>query len=144
MCGGAKVLEKIKSVPFLLNDPTGGYLTGGVFDKKGATNESVADLIEGVGNRGVKAWDLGAKGDWEGAAQSTWTKSGGYDVGEEGAESRRARQDAADTSTPEDTSGVDSYAMANTGLGVGIEKRKTRKHGMRQNILTSGQGLQLS
>ena len=46
-----------------------------------------------------------------------------------------------DTSTPEDTSQVDSYAMSNTGIGVGDPKKRTRKHGMRQNILTSGQGL---
>ena len=143
MCGGAKVLDTVKSIPLLLNDPTGGYLTGGVFDEKGATNESVADLIEGVGNRGVKAWDQAGTGDWEGAFNTTKDFSFGKDTMDEGAKSRRAREaaEAAAGATPDDDSQVDSYAMSNTGLGVGAAKKRTKKHGMKQNILTSGQGL---
>ena len=44
-------------------------------------------------------------------------------------------------SSEEDFSKTDSYAFDNTGVGVGDPKKRTKKHGLRQNILTSGQGL---
>ena len=44
-------------------------------------------------------------------------------------------------SSEEDISKTDSYAFDNTGVGVGDPKKRTKKHGLRQNILTSGQGL---
>ena len=152
MCGGAKTsgssaLKTIKSIPLFLNDPTGGYLTGGLFDQKGATNQSMADLFEGIGNKSVRAWEQGiGEGDWGGAFNTMKDKNYGRDTMNEGAESRRAREAAAAAAgaTPDDDSQVDSYAMSNTGFGVGDPKKRTRKHGMRQNILTSGQGLQLS
>ena len=55
-------------------------------------------------------------------------------------EDRKAADPAAEV--PEDISQTESYAGSNMGLGVGVDKKKrTKKHGMQQNILTTGQGL---
>lgn len=47
----------------------------------------------------------------------------------------------ADAAAEEDSSKTEQYTFDNTGFGVGAPKKRTKKHGLRQNILTSGQGL---
>jgi len=136
MCGGGEQLKKnLMSVPLLATDPFGGELKG-----------SAGDLKEGIYDSFSRSWDKAQEGDYLGAHNESMRTASGLDLGttmEEGAQTRRAREAdaAAAAATPADTSDVDSYAMANTGLGVGADKKRTRKHGMRQNILTSGQGL---
>ena len=53
---------------------------------------------------------------------------------------KKALAEAA-AASEEDASKTDAYAFDNTGVGVGDPKKRTKKHGLRQNILTSGQGL---
>jgi len=108
--------------------------------------ETVTDPMETGGLQGIYESMSGGIGETARIIKEskllTNPMVGWTDAEDEHKRQKQRDDDAAGAgATPEDTSDVDSYAMANTGLGVGDAKKRTRKHGMRQNILTSGQGL---
>ena len=108
----------------------------------GGTTGDTIKFVQGMGKDLQKGQVSKAiKRSFQGALNPFGVASGWADVQHGEQKTLDEKNALAEAASEEDFSKTDAYAFDNTGVGVGDPKKRTKKHGLRQNILTSGQGL---
>ena len=108
----------------------------------GGTTGDTIKFVQGMGKDLQKGQVSKAiKRSFQGALNPFGVASGWADVQHGEQKTLDEKNALAEAASEEEFSKTESYSLDNSGFGVGDPKKKKKRHGMSENILTSSQGL---